>query len=224
MSSTKCPHCGIVNFADGGACRRCGEVGFAPRAAVAVVHDAEPSPLRRLGAIAGAVAAVLFGWWVSLFATSEGLDLDQQVIVHRAVDLLEERGFTKEVFALRNVARFRATDNWWNLYNGHYQAYAATNFPFEIVTIYPWFFDLPKDDVERAVILLHEAQHLMGADEEAALRRVWALKHRLDWTAESYGHSKVWKNTREWTQASAPDLFTCTEVEIDCTTVNLEAE
>src|SRR5687767_14944791 len=75
MSSTKCPQCGIVNFADGGACRRCGEEVCAPRAAVAVVHDAEPSPLRRLGAIAGAVAAVLFGWWVSLFATSEGLDL-----------------------------------------------------------------------------------------------------------------------------------------------------
>jgi hypothetical protein len=57
----------------------------------------------------------------------------------------------------------------------------------------------------------------MGADEETALRRVWALKGRLDWTAGTYGRSKVWKNTREWTQAAAPDLFTCKEVEIDCT-------
>jgi len=184
---------------------------------VATIRDSEPSALRRLAAIGGTVVAVLFAWWVSLFATSEGLNLEQQVIVYRAVELLEEKGFTKEVFALRNVARFRSTDNWWNLYNEHYQAYAATNFPFEIVTIYPWFFDLPKDDVERAVILLHEAQHLMGADEETALRRVWALKARLDWTAERYGHSKVWKNTREWTQTTAPDLFTCKEVEIDCT-------
>ena len=190
---------------------------WAPRTAVAAAPSSEPSALRRLGVIAGTVAVVLVAWWASLFATSEGLDADQQVIVYRAVDLLEEKGFSKEVFALRNVARFRATDNWWNLYNEHYQAYAATNFPFEIVTIYPWFFDLPKDDVERAVILLHEAQHLMGADEETALRRVWALKHRLDWTAEIYGHSKVWKNTREWTQTSAPDLFTCKDVEIDCT-------
>jgi hypothetical protein len=217
MSSPKCPHCGIVNFAEGGACRRCGEVVFTPRAMAPEVRHGEPSTLQRLGAIAGVVVAVLFFWWVSLFATSEGLDPDQQVIVYRAVNLLEERGFTKEVFALRNVARFRSTDNWWNLYNGHYQAYAATNFPFEIVTIYPWFFDLPKDDVERAVILLHEAQHLMGANEETALRRVWALKDRLDWTAETYGRSKVWRNTREWTQAAAPDLFTCKEVEIDCT-------
>ncbi|HEV8394054.1 MAG TPA: hypothetical protein VGQ37_07250 [Vicinamibacterales bacterium] len=213
----RCPHCGIVNFADGGACRRCGEVVWAARPMVATVRISEPSALWRLGAIGGTVVAILFAWWVSLFATSEGLDPEQQVIVFRAVELLEEKGFSKEVFALRNVARFRSTDNWWNLYNEHYQAYAATNFPFEIVTIYPWFFDLPKDDVERAVILLHEAQHLMGADEETALRRVWALKARLDWTAERYGHSKVWKNTREWTQTTASDLFTCKEVEIDCT-------
>jgi hypothetical protein len=213
----KCQACGIVNFADGGACRRCGEVVWAPRPSVAAAPSAEPSALRRLGVIVGTVATVLVAWWASLFATSEGLDLDQQVIVYRAVDLLEEKGFAKEVFALRNAARFRSTDNWWNLYNEHYQAYAATNFPFEIVTIYPWFFDLPKDDIERAVILLHEAQHLMGAGEETALRRVWALKHRLDWTAETYGRSKVWKNTREWTQTSAPDLFTCKDVEVDCT-------
>jgi len=212
----KCPHCGIVNFADGGACRRCGEVVWAPRPVVAVA-DTDPSVLRRIGAIAGAVMAILFLWWASLYATSEGLDPEQQVIVYRAVALLEEKGFSREVFALRNMARFRATDNWWNLYNEHYQAYAATNFPFEIVTIYPWFFDLPKDDVERAVVLLHEAQHLMGAVEETALRRVWPLKARLGWTAETYGHSKVWKNTREWTQTSAPDLFTCKEVEVDCT-------
>jgi len=218
MSNVKCPQCGLVNFADGDACRRCGTVLFAARpAATTTAANREPSMLRRLAAIAGAVVAVLFLWWVSLFATSEGLDPDQQVIVYRAVRLLEERGFTTEVLALRNVARFRSSDNWWNLYNGHYQAYAATNFPFEIVTIYPWFFDLSKDDVERAVILLHEAQHLMGADEEAALRRVWALKDRLGWTADVYGRSKVWKNTREWTQASAPDLFTCADVEIDCT-------
>jgi hypothetical protein len=217
MTSLRCPQCGIANFADGSACRRCGEVLFAPRSTSRAVYSREPSAFRRVGVIAGAVFAVLFGWWVSLFATSDGLAGEQQLTVYRAVDLLKARGFGKEVFALRNVARFRATDNWWNLYNGHYQAYAATNFPFEIVTIYPWFFDLPKDDVERAVILLHEAQHLMGADEEGALRRVWVLKERLGWTAEIYGHTKVWKNTREWTQAAAPDMFTCREVEIDCT-------
>ena len=167
----------------------------------------EPGAMRHIAAMLGAVAVVMFAWWASLFATSEGLHPEQRLTVYRAVDLLEQRGFRREVFALRNVARFRATDNWWNLHVGHDQAYAATNFPFEIVTVYPRFFELPTDDVERAVILLHEAQHLMGADEETALRRVWALKDRLGWTAEAYGHTKVWRNTHEWTLGSAPDLF-----------------
>ena len=216
MSSVRCPHCGIANFAEGGACRRCGEFLPVSRAVVAGLPVYEPSALRRIAAMAAAVALVMVAWWASLFLTSEGLDLEQRVTVSRAVDLLEQQGFRKEVFALRNVARFRSTDNWWNLHVGHDQAYAATNFPFEIVTVYPWFFELPKDDVERAVILLHEAQHLMGADEETALRRVWALKGRLGWTAEAYGRSKVWKNTLEWTQGSAPDLFTCTPAGHDC--------
>ena len=217
MGSIRCPHCGIANFADGGACRRCGEFLLAPRPAVATATDDGPSTLRRIAAMAGAVVLVMAVWWASLFATSEGLDPEQRVTVYRAVELLEQRGFRKEVFALRNAARFRSTDNWWNRHNGHDQAYAATNFPFEIVTVYPWFFEVPREVVERAVILLHEAQHLMGADEETALRRVWELKGRLGWTAEAYGRSRVWRNTREWTLGSAPDLFTCTQVAVDCT-------
>ena len=117
-----------------------------------------------------------------------------------AIALLDERGFTRQAFVLRHFTSFRSTDNWWNLYHEHYQAYAATNFPFEIVTLYPWFFELPQDDVERAVVLLHEAHHLMGADEATALRRVWQEKSRLGWTADVYARGKVWKNTREWTQ------------------------
>jgi hypothetical protein len=216
MGSIRCPHCGIANFAGGGACRRCGEFLPVARVAVAGLPVYEPSALRRIAAMLGAVALVMIAWWASLFATSEGLDAEQRLAVYQAVDLLEQRGFRREVFALRNVARFRSTDNWWNRHTGHEPAYAATNFPFEIVTVYPWFFEVPTDDVERAVILLHEAQHLMGADEETALRRVWELKGRLGWTAEAYGRSKVWRNTREWTLGSAPDLFTCTPADRDC--------
>ena len=62
-----------------------------------------------------------------------------------------------------------------------------------------------------------DAYAVLVATPDMALRRVWAVKDRLDWTADTYGRSKVWKNTREWTQASAPDIFSCTQVEIDCT-------
>src|SRR5579864_5608858 len=66
----------------------------------------------------------------------------------------------------------------------------------------PPFFLTAVDDTERAIILLHEAQHLVGYGEDAALERVWRAKHRLGWNAERYGGTKAWNNTREWTQAS----------------------
>ena len=216
MGNRKCPHCGLVNFADANACRRC----------MAILFDQPPEPppagrsgpplVIRLGVIGTVVATVLLGWWVSLLATSEPLDGDQRAIVDDAITLLDERGFTRQAFVLRHVTSFRSTDNWWNLYHEHYQAYAATNFPFEIVTLYPWFFELPQDDVERAVVLLHEAHHLLGADEATALRRVWQEKSRLGWTADVYARGKVWKNTREWTQYSAPDVFVCSEDADEC--------
>jgi hypothetical protein len=52
---------------------------------------------------------------------------------------------------------------------------------------------------------------LFGDDEESALRRVWLFKDRLGWTADRYGHTRVWKNTREWTVAAVPSIFSCGE-------------
>ena len=60
-------------------------------------------------------------------------------------------------------------------------------------------------------ILLHEAYHLFGDDEEFALRRVWLVKDRRGWTSLRYGHTRVWKNTREWTVAAVPSMFRCGE-------------
>jgi hypothetical protein len=216
MTSRKCAHCTLVNFADADICRRCGALFFArPHAPTPALEVQSPLEVR-LVAIASSLLGVLFAWWVSLVATSEPIDAEQRVLVDRAIDLLDERGFSREAFLLRRLTTYRSTDNWWNRYNGHYQAYAATNFPFEVVTLYPWFFELPADDVERAVILLHESHHLMGKGEPAALTAVWRDKPRLGWTADDYGHSKVWKNTREWTQASAPALFACSGIDGDC--------
>ena len=83
--------------------------------------------------------------------------------------------------------------------------------------MYPAFFRFPKDDVERAAILLHEAHHVFGADEVTALQRVWLEKQRLGWTADEYSHTRVWKNTREWTEADVPLLFRCgTDGQSDC--------
>ena len=51
--------------------------------------------------------------------------------------------------------------------------------------------------------------HLFGAGEEAALRRVWFDKQRLGWTADRYSQTRVWKNTKEWTEGTVPALFRC---------------
>jgi hypothetical protein len=130
-------------------------------------------------------------------------------VVRQAIAILEHAGFSTEVLVLRHVANYRSTDNWWNLYIGHHDAYAATNFPLGVLTLYQPFFGTAVDDTERAVILLHESQHLLGAGEEAALERVWRDKRRLGWTAASYGGTKVWRNTSDWTASTVPSLFHC---------------
>jgi hypothetical protein len=159
--------------------------------------------------LASVIVALVFLWSRSLLLTSDPIDAAQRQIVMESVHLLEQAGFTREVAMLRHFANFRANDNWWNLYLGHRDAYAATNFPLGVVTLYPAFFTVPVDNTERAVILFHEAQHLMGAGEDATLARVWQEKQRLGWTSERYARTRVWSNTREWTLSSVPALFEC---------------
>jgi hypothetical protein len=146
---------------------------------------------------------------VSLLVSSERLTGDQERDVTAAIAVLERSGFGEPAFVLSRMVHFRSTDSWWNRYVGHESAWAATNFPFAVVTLYPPFFDLAIDDTERAAILLHEARHLLGAGEAAALTDVWRQKRQLGWTASVYGDTYAWKNTREWTMKSAPELFRC---------------
>ena len=150
----------------------------------------------------------MFAWYLSLLGSSEHLNYDRRKIVAVAISVLNDKGFGKEAFVLGNLVTYRGTDNWWNQSVGHHDAYAATNFPFEIVTLYPEFFEKTVDDTERAAILLHEASHLFGAGEEAALERSWRDKQRLGWTAEKYGPiSDAWNNTRQLTMNQVPQLF-----------------
>lgn len=213
--------CGLVNFAETETCRRCDAILSDP-IEVPPVPSRLPDinihiQIKRVLVVAGTIAGLLFVCWSSLLFTSKGLHANQRELLAQAIDLLDENGFSKEVFVLRRVTAFRATDNWWNLYVGHQQAYAATNFPFEVVTLYPRFFEVAGDDTERAIILLHESHHLFGDNEAEALEGVWRAKLRLGWTAENYSHTRVWKNTREWTLSNVPQLFACgAEGRSDC--------
>lgn len=224
MNNLKCPGCGLVNFASDAACRRCG-IGLDPHARqihnhVAPHEDCSPpidgdAPPKRghrslLTRISGAIVVaflIVVVLHTSLLLTSQRITPEQRAIVMRAVRVLEERGFESEAWRLRHLASFRSNDNWWNAYVGHADAYAATNFPFQVVTLYPDFFVVPADDTERAAVLLHEAQHMTGANEPRAFAEVWVNITRLGWTEETHGSTRVWRGTRELTREYAPHLF-----------------
>ena len=217
MDSAKCAPCGLINFGVETVCRRCNApLGAVNRAQPDVQQHRASSGdhkqrtiLGRLAAVCALTGFILIVWCLSLFASSQPLTHDQKRMVQQAIDVLERQGFDRNVFVLRHLAGFRASDNWWNRYVGHADAYAATNFPFEMVTLYPDFFTKSVDDVERAAILLHESYHLAGRNEEAAFAGVWRAKSKLGWTRERYGHTRAWRNVTELTAKHAPKLFRC---------------
>ena len=224
LSRQKCVNCGLVNAAADEQCRRCGALladdespATEPLEVEPLAHPRRRSLFKRLGWIISATLIVLVVWYLSLLMTSDRLQPDEYLKVDVAIGLIEQSGFTREGFVLRHATMFRSTDNWWNRYLGHRDAYAATNFPFEIVTLYPEFFKDPIDDRERAAVLLHEARHLLGDGEEAALRSTWMSKQRLGWTADKYKQTKVWDATERLTRAQFPYLFQCgADGQADC--------
>lgn len=215
MNNRRCSGCGLVNFASASECKRC-DAPLEPHFAFGGADEPEEgegrrSLLRRALAVPAVLVVLLAGCHASLLFTSAGVTYDERRQVSRAVELIEQAGFTRETFLLKRLTNFRTTDNWLNSYAGHANAYASTNFPFEIVTLYPDFFRYPADDVERAVILLHEARHLAGADEAEACASVWRDKAKLGWTRDKYGKTRVWQNVAELTRRHAPQLFDCGE-------------
>lgn len=256
-SRVKCVGCGLVTFAgdDVFVCPRCGaafdaphderlpENGFSFHQGVAEHADGDAPPRisfrRRALAVFAAVGFILAVAYISLIVTSEPLTVRQKQQVTRAVEILRTQGFTGEAFMLGSVTVFRSTDNWWNSYTGHADAYAATNFPFQVVTLYPEFFTLPVDDTERAAVLLHEARHLYGANEPRAFNETWRARAQLGWTATgsfegatnserartrmglnnaTYGETQIYRGVRELTREYAPQIFRCgVSGDRDCT-------
>jgi hypothetical protein len=203
----------MVNWAEAVACKRCGALsGSGGESRVERGSDerrgGERSLLKRVLFIFGMVGLFVVAGYVSLRVTSEAVSAEQRRAVSGAVDVLERKGVGR-AFVLKHLVSYRATDNWWNRYVGHTDAYAATNFPFEVVTLYPDFFTVPVDDTERAIVLLHESYHLAGAGEETAFAEVWREKGKLGWTKATYGHTLLWRNVRMFTERYVPQHFSC---------------
>ena len=205
----KCKKCDLVNYEYAEICVRCGsELKFAKSP-----EDSKNNLLRiilKRAAIFFVVClAAIVGFYVSLVFPTKSISSDQARTVSDAIALLKQKGFRDEVFLLRNLAAYKSEDNWLNASVPKENAYAATNFPFEIVTLYSEFFTYPMDDIERAAILLHEAKHLQGKEEKAAYEFVWSNRAKLGWTSDTYGKSEVWQNVRKQTREYVPNLFIC---------------
>lgn len=214
----KCPNCRLVNFEADQNCRRCRHPLLESAAGEGKRSFFRSKLVLRAGGLLAAVFIALFGFYLTLIVSAKRLDYNQKRMIENAVLILEDRGFGSETFLLRFVTAYRAEDNWLNASIEKENAYAATNFPFEIMTIYPDFFQYPQDETERAAILLHEAQHLKGGDEKQAYEYVWKNRQKLGWTKEKYAGSVIWHNVRNQTREVAPELFTCPAKEFnDCT-------
>lgn len=214
----KCPECQLINYASAKNCIRCGNpLGESENIAVNRGFLKSSLAKRAVVCISVLVAAIA-GFYGSLLFSSDKLGPTEQAQIDIAIDLLEAKGFHDEVFLLRRVAVYRSNDNWLNASVEKENAYAATNFPFEIVTIYPDFFRFAHDEVEMAAILLHESKHLQGKDEKEAYEFVWKNRARLGWTADVYYDSEIWRETRKLTREYVPILFVCEMNEYsDCT-------
>lgn len=217
----KCPNCQLVNFSHAEECARC-QFNLTEVSSLAENQPKAASfrfkILRRAAVCAAVCLTALLGFYLSLLFTSASLKYDEKKQIEKAIAVLNEKGFSKEVFLLEYLTKFRGNDHWLNASTKFENAYAATNFPIEMMTIYPEFFTVTLDDTERAAVLLHEAQHLKGADEKQAYEFVWLNRKKLGWTKDVYADSVIWRNVRRQTAEYAPNLFICRLNEAnDCT-------
>src|SRR5688500_14590926 len=205
----KCSNCGIVNYLTAQYCVRC-SLSLGESENISSKRPFLKSPLVKRAAVCTLVLiATVFGFYASLVLSADGLRREEHRRVQIAIKHLEQRGFSDEVFLLKHLTVFRSNDNWLNASVQKESAYAATNFPSEIITLYPDFFTSPTDEIEQAAILLHEAKHLQGKDEKEAYEFVWKNRKRLGWISESHGDSMIWLDTRKLTREYTPELFVC---------------
>jgi len=212
-----CSNCHLVNRPDAKTCVRCDHSLNGPPTSAPRRRTGRGIPAR-IAVCVTVCAGLVIAFYVSLVFSARPLSIDQKYQVRQAIRLLRDKGFGREAMLLDNFTVYRSDDNWLNASVAKETAYAATNFPFQIMTLYPDFFTYPVDDVERAAILLHEAKHLEGWNEAEAYEFVWRSRQTLGWTRDGYAHSPVWQNVRIQTRNEAPLLFICVQKDFgDCT-------
>jgi hypothetical protein len=164
---------------------------------------------QQLATHATSVILAVLAFYLSLVSTSLPINSLEAAAKDRAIHILEKKGFEREVLLLKYSVTFRGTDHWLNTFTAKENAYASTNFPFQLVTLYPDFFSKAADDTERAMVLLHEARHLMGENENQAYAYVWKNRKRLGWSLRTHGTTITYATIEQQTRENAPELFNC---------------
>ena len=205
----KCPQCGLINYVTAQTCIRCRALTGESENIPSKRGFLKSTIAKRMLVCLAVIVLAMAGFYASLVFSANPLSPDESATVDTAIKVLEQKGFADEAFLLKHIVVFRGNDNWLNASVEKENAYAATNFPFEIVTIYPDFFIYPADDTERAAILLHEAKHLQGKDEKEAYEYVWRNRGRLGWSGNTYSGSVIWRETRKLTKEYLPSMFVC---------------
>ncbi len=163
------------------------------------------------------VVAILV-FYASLVFSADALTTDQHSQVEGAIEILHSSGFKDEAFLLKRIVVFRSNDNWLNASVEKENAFAATNFPFGIITLYADFFERTVDDTERAAILLHEVRHVLGEDEKQAYEFVWKNRQKIGWVHDDYRGTELWAIVLKQTREHVPLLFICEfNIDNDCT-------
>lgn len=167
--------------------------------------------LQRFLHLSAIALCTLLIFYLSLVTTSRTLQPYEMETVDRAILVLEKKGFDAEVFLLRHATTFRGGDNWLNALTLEENAYASTNRPFPIITLYSDFYNKTQDDTERAMVLLHEAQHIRNKNEKEAYEYVWRHREKLGWTVLSHGTTPTFVTVEMQTREYSPHVFSCPE-------------
>lgn len=179
------------------------------RALALFASDVIIAILQQTATHAAAAVLAVIAFYLSLVSTSLPPTQYERAKIDRAIQLLADRGFSEEVFLLKGTTTFRGTDHWLNAFVSKENAYASTNFPFQIVTLYSDFYTKAVDDTERAMVLMHEARHLMGEDEQQAYAYVWRHRKQLGWSMQSHGTTESYVTIEQQTREMAPEVFNC---------------
>src|SRR5690349_5565456 len=127
----KCPNCKLVNFAAADNCLRC-QYDLVEVSTFQAPGDRKSGIkskiLMRVGGFLVAILLALFGFYMTLIVSAKRLEYEEKQTVERSILILDEKGFSKEVFLLRYLTAYRGTDNWLNASTREENAYAATNF------------------------------------------------------------------------------------------------